>query len=104
VSDSIEGAWDGVDLEYEPGGTETAAYQDALRTEIAGGTAPDVFWIPGTDIADFANRGLIMDLRDLAEARATRTPATTPTTKARWSCSPTTPRPDRPVGAVGSAA
>jgi multiple sugar transport system substrate-binding protein len=67
VSDSIEAEWDGVDLEYEPGGTETAAYQDALRTEIAGGTAPDVFWIPGTDIADFANRGLIMDLRELAE-------------------------------------
>jgi multiple sugar transport system substrate-binding protein len=67
VSDGIEEEWDGVDLEYEPGGTETAAYQDALRTEIAGGTAPDVFWIPGTDIADFANRGLIMDLRDLAE-------------------------------------
>jgi multiple sugar transport system substrate-binding protein len=68
VSDSIDEAWDGVTLEYEPGGTETAAYQDALRTEIAGGTAPDVFWIPGTDIADFANRGLIMDLRDMAEA------------------------------------
>jgi multiple sugar transport system substrate-binding protein len=68
VSDSIEEEWDGVDLEYEPGGTETAAYQDALRTEIAGGTAPDVFWIPGTDIADFANRGLIMDLREMAEA------------------------------------
>jgi multiple sugar transport system substrate-binding protein len=68
VSDTIEAEWDGVDLEYEPGGTETAAYQDALRTEIAGGTAPDVFWIPGTDIADFANRGLIMDLRELAEA------------------------------------
>ncbi len=68
ASDTIEEAWDGVTLEYEPGGTETAAYQDALRTEIAGGTAPDVFWIPGTDIADFANRGLILDLRDLAEA------------------------------------
>jgi multiple sugar transport system substrate-binding protein len=68
VSDSIDAAWDGVSLEYEPGGTETSAYQDALRTEIAGGTAPDVFWIPGTDIADFANRGLIMDLRETAEA------------------------------------
>lgn len=67
VSDSIAADWDGIELEYEPGGTETAAYQDALRTEIAGGTAPDVFWIPGTDIADFANRGLIMDLRDVAE-------------------------------------
>lgn len=68
VSDSIDAAWDGANLEYEPGGTETAAYQDVLRTEIAGGTAPDVFWIPGTDIADFASRGLIMDLRDLADA------------------------------------
>ncbi len=70
VSDQIDAAWAGATLEYEPGGTETAAYQDVLRTEIAGGTAPDVFWIPGTDIADFANRGLILDLRDLAEASA----------------------------------
>ncbi len=67
VSDSIDAAWDVAELEYEAGGTETAAYQDVLRTEIAGGTAPDVFWIPGTDIADFANRGLILDLRDQAE-------------------------------------
>ncbi len=68
VSDTIDAEWDGATLEYEAGGTETAAYQDVLRTEIAGGTAPDVFWIPGTDIADFANRGLILDVRDLAEA------------------------------------
>jgi multiple sugar transport system substrate-binding protein len=68
VSDSIDEDWAEATLEYEPGGTETAAYQDALRTEIAGGTAPDVFWIPGTDIADFANRGLILDLRELADA------------------------------------
>ncbi len=67
VSDSIDAEWDGANLEYEAGGTETAAYQDVLRTEIAGGTAPDVFWIPGTDIADFANRGLILDLRELSE-------------------------------------
>ncbi|WP_052665603.1 ABC transporter substrate-binding protein [Nitriliruptor alkaliphilus] len=68
VSDTIAADWDGVELEYEPGGTETASYQDALRTEIAGGTAPDVFWIPGTDIADFASRGLILDVRELAAA------------------------------------
>ena len=67
VSDTIDAEWDGANLEYEAGGTETAAYQDVLRTEIAGGTAPDVFWIPGTDIADFANRGLILDLRELSE-------------------------------------
>lgn len=68
VSGQIDDAWDGVTLEYEPGGSETSSYQDVLRTEIAGGTAPDVFWIPGTDIADFATRGLIMDLRDMAES------------------------------------
>jgi multiple sugar transport system substrate-binding protein len=68
VSEDIDAAWDAATLEYEPGGSETSSYQDVLRTEIAGGTAPDVFWIPGTDIADFANRGLIMDLRDMAEA------------------------------------
>jgi multiple sugar transport system substrate-binding protein len=67
ISDAIAADW-GVELEYEPGGSETSSYQDVLRTEIAGGTAPDVFWIPGTDIADFANRGLILDLRDLAES------------------------------------
>ena len=39
-----------------------------LKTEIAAGTAPDVFWIPGTDVADFATRGLILNLADLAAA------------------------------------
>jgi multiple sugar transport system substrate-binding protein len=67
ISETIASEW-GVELEYEPGGSETSSYQDVLRTEIAGGTAPDVFWIPGTDIADFANRGLILDMRDLAES------------------------------------
>ncbi|WP_370323851.1 sugar ABC transporter substrate-binding protein [Euzebya sp.] len=66
VSQTIDEGWDAATLEYEPGGSETSSYQDVLRTELAAGTAPDVFWIPGTDIADFATRGLIMDLRDLA--------------------------------------
>src|SRR5512139_3880203 len=56
----------GVNLKYEPGGSETSSYQDVLKTEIAAGTAPDVFWIPGTDVADFATRGLIMNLGDMA--------------------------------------
>jgi multiple sugar transport system substrate-binding protein len=70
ISEQIDADWDAATLEYEPGGSETSSYQDVLRTEIAGGTAPDVFWIPGTDIADFATRGLILDLRDLADASA----------------------------------
>lgn len=68
VSDSIDASMDSVALVYEPGGSESSSYQDVLKTELAAGTAPDVFWIPGTDIADFATRGLIMDLRDMASA------------------------------------
>ncbi|MEE8601537.1 ABC transporter substrate-binding protein [Euzebya tangerina] len=66
VSEDIDSAWDAATLEYEPGGSEGSNYQDVLRTELASGTAPDVFWIPGTDVADFAQRGLILNLRDLA--------------------------------------
>ncbi len=58
----------GIELQYEPGGTETAGYQQNLLTELAAGTAPDVFWLPGTDIADFATRGVILDARSLADA------------------------------------
>ncbi len=74
-ADLYQGISDGVDLPgvtlvYEPGSTETAGYQDVLKTELASGTAPDVFWIPGTDVADFATRGLLYDLRSLADATA----------------------------------
>ena len=47
---------------------KASSYQDVLKTELASGTAPDVFWIPGTDVADFATRGLIMDMRGMADA------------------------------------
>ena len=66
TSDSIDAEWDGVALTYEPGGSETASYQDVLVTEIEAGTAPDVFWIPGTDVARFASSNLILNLADLA--------------------------------------
>ena len=67
ISDDIDADSEAFSLKYEPGGSETASYQDVLKTEIAAGTAPDVFWIPGTDVADFAKRGLILDLREQAE-------------------------------------
>ncbi|MCS6993607.1 MAG: sugar ABC transporter substrate-binding protein [Anaerolineales bacterium] len=66
ISKELDAQLDGIKLVYEPGGTEGANYQDQLRTEVAAGTAPDVFWIPGTDIADFATRGLILNIADLA--------------------------------------
>ncbi len=68
ASDEIDAAWEGVALQYEPGGSETASYQDVLVTELTGGTAPDVFWIPGTDVARFAKLGLILNLNELAAA------------------------------------
>ncbi|MEO7631124.1 MAG: sugar ABC transporter substrate-binding protein [Mycobacteriales bacterium] len=68
ISEQIDGKNDAFTLKYEPGGTEGAGYQDVLKTELAAGTAPDVFWIPGTDVADFAKRDLILDLRSLASA------------------------------------
>ncbi|MCL4868864.1 MAG: sugar ABC transporter substrate-binding protein [Anaerolineae bacterium] len=68
VSATLDQQLEGISLTYEPGGSETASYQDVLKTEIANGTAPDVFWIPGTDVADFATRGLILNLASLAGA------------------------------------
>ncbi len=68
ISQELDAQLDGITLVYEPGGTEGANYQDQLRTEIAAGTAPDVFWIPGTDVADFATRGMILNIADLAAA------------------------------------
>jgi multiple sugar transport system substrate-binding protein len=68
ISDDLDAGSDAFSLKYEPGGSETSSYQDVLKTEIAAGTAPDVFWIPGTDVADFAKRGLILDVREQAEA------------------------------------
>ncbi len=68
ISDELSGQLDGIDLSYEPGGQETAGYQQNLLTELSAGTAPDVFWLPGTDIADFATRDVILDLRELADA------------------------------------
>jgi multiple sugar transport system substrate-binding protein len=66
ISDNLD--LPGISLVYEPGGSETSSYQDVLKTELASGTAPDVFWIPGTDVADFATRGLLYDLRSLADS------------------------------------
>ena len=67
ISDSIDAEnGDAVSLSYEPGTTDTGNYQDQLVTEIANGTAPDVFWIPGTDIARFQSEGLILDLAPIA--------------------------------------
>jgi multiple sugar transport system substrate-binding protein len=68
ISTELDAQLDGITLTYEPGGSEGANYQDQLKAEVAAGTAPDVFWIPGTDVADFATRGLILNAADVAAA------------------------------------
>ncbi|MDJ0959418.1 MAG: sugar ABC transporter substrate-binding protein [Acidimicrobiia bacterium] len=68
ISDQLSASLDGISLTYEPGSNEGAGYQQTLLTNLSAGTAPDVFWVPGTDVADFASRGVILDLREYADA------------------------------------
>ena len=68
ISDQLSASLDGITLTYEPGSNEGAGYQQTLLTNLSAGTAPDVFWVPGTDVADFASRGVILDLREYADA------------------------------------
>ena len=70
VSESLTGtdAVGGATLVYEAGGTETAGYEQALLTQLSAGEAPDVFWIPGANIAQFAQAGVILNLREFADA------------------------------------
>jgi multiple sugar transport system substrate-binding protein len=66
VSDSLQGQISDVTLVYEAGGTETEGYQQALLTQLSAGEAPDVFWIPGADIAQFAQAGVLLNLAPYA--------------------------------------
>ena len=68
ISDDLQGQLTDVTLTYEAGGTETEGYQQALLTQLAAGEAPDVFWIPGADIAEFASKGVLLDLAPYAAA------------------------------------
>lgn len=68
IGGQVDELMEGVTLVYEAGGTETSGYQDTLLAELAAGTAPDVFWIPGADLANFASRGVLLNLADLAAA------------------------------------
>jgi multiple sugar transport system substrate-binding protein len=59
----------GLKVTYQAGTTEGSGYQDKLKTELGAGTAPDVFWIPGADIADFAKSGLLLNFASQAQAQ-----------------------------------
>lgn len=69
ISDEITAKNIGLKLTYQAGNSEGSPYQDKLKTELAAGTAPDVFWIPGSDIADFAKAGLLLNFASQAKAQ-----------------------------------
>lgn len=69
ISDEITAQNIGLKLSYQAGNSEGSPYQDKLKTELAAGTAPDVFWIPGSDIADFAKAGLLLNFASQATSQ-----------------------------------
>jgi len=56
----------GVQLVYEPSDKSRYSYQDGLKREIAVGGGADLFWLPDSDVGDFASRGMILDLQPFA--------------------------------------
>ncbi len=56
----------GIQLVYEPSDKSRYSYQDGLKRQIAVGGGPDLFWLPDSDVGDFASRGMIWDIHPFA--------------------------------------
>jgi len=71
ISDSVSAqlASQGITLKYEP--QPTQGYFDNLQTQVASGTAPDIFWVAGANTADFVNKGALYNLAPIAAADKT---------------------------------
>ena len=52
-------------VEYDPGVNQ--GYFEKLKTELAAGNAPDIFWIGAAELADFVATEQILDLQPLAD-------------------------------------
>ncbi len=50
---------------YDPGVNQS--YEEKLKTELAAGTAPDIVWIPGASVADYASAGQLLDIKQFAD-------------------------------------
>lgn len=68
ISDEVSAklASKGITLKYDP--APVTGYLDKLTTEYSAGNAPDITWIPGASMADYAQLGVIMDLKPMADA------------------------------------
>ncbi len=56
----------GIKLVYDPAPVQ--GYFDKLTTEYSAGNAPDIAWLGGANTGDFAPKGVLMDLKPLADA------------------------------------
>jgi multiple sugar transport system substrate-binding protein len=70
ISDDVSKqlASQGITLQYDP--APVTGYFDKLTTEFSAGNAPDVVWIAGANTADYAPKGVLLDLMPLAKADA----------------------------------
>ncbi|MCC6612250.1 MAG: extracellular solute-binding protein [Anaerolineae bacterium] len=66
LSDSIDARLNGISLTYEAGSDQTLSYRETLLNQLDEGTAPDIFWIRGIDLAAFVRAGVIANLSELA--------------------------------------
>jgi multiple sugar transport system substrate-binding protein len=55
----------GIKLQYDP--APVTGYLDKLTTEFSAGNAPDIVWIPGASLADYATKSVLLDLKPLAD-------------------------------------
>jgi multiple sugar transport system substrate-binding protein len=68
ISDTLSAqlASQGIKLQYDP--APVSGYFDKLTAEYSAGNAPDIAWVGGANVADYANLGVVMDLMPLAKA------------------------------------
>lgn len=64
ISDQLQAKLPNIKLVYDPAPVQ--GYLDKLTTEYSSGTAPDITWIPGASMADYASKGVLLDIMPLA--------------------------------------
>jgi multiple sugar transport system substrate-binding protein len=57
----------GITVQYDPSPND-GNYFTKLKTELASGTAPDIFWIGAVELADFVNTGKVLDIKPFIDA------------------------------------
>jgi multiple sugar transport system substrate-binding protein len=58
----------GIQLQYDPAAAQ--GYLETLTAEYSTGSAPDIAWVGGANTADFTSKGVVLNLKPLADADA----------------------------------